>query len=167
MSQKYFHQLITGVSFGLTTAVITTLGMLVGLSAATSSKLAVLAGAIVMAISNGLSDAAALHLAEESEIEEGKAKHTHKEVWLTTLFTFLSDSGFSLTFVVPILIFPLKTAIFVAILWGLLLLVILNFYIAKLKKENPIKLIAEHIFLALFVVVISNWLGNFVAKTFK
>lgn len=167
MAQKYFHQLITGVSFGLTSAVITTLGMIVGLSAATSSKLAVIAGIVVMAIANGLADAAGLHLAEESEVEEGKARHSYKEIWLTTLFTFLSDSGFSLTFVIPILIFPLKMAIFVAVLWGLLLLVILNFCIAKLKKENPIKLIAEHIFLALFVIIISNWLGNFIAKTFK
>lgn len=167
MLQKYSHQLITGISFGLTSAVITSLGMIVGLSAATSSKLAVVAGIIIIAIADGLSDAMGLHLVEESEIEKGRPKHTPKEIWLTTLFAFLSVSGFSLTFVIPVLLFPLKIAIFVAVFWGILLLIVLNFYIAKHKAEHPVKLISEHILLALFVIFISNWLGNLISKAFE
>lgn len=167
MVLKYSHQLITGVSFGLTSAVITTLGIFVGLSAATSSKLAVVAGIIIIAIADGLSDAMGLHLVEEAEIEKGKVRHTQKEIWLTTLITFLSVSGFSLTFVIPVLFFPLKTAIFIAVLWGTLLLIVLNFFIAKIRKENPIKLISEHILLALFVVIISNWIGILISRTFR
>ncbi|MBZ9578550.1 hypothetical protein KJA14_01735 [Patescibacteria group bacterium] len=167
MLQKHSHQLITGISFGLTSAVITSLGMIVGLSAATSSKLAVVAGIIIIAIADGLSDAMGLHLVEESEIEKRRSKHAPKEVWLTTLFAFLSVSGFSLTFAIPVLLFPLKIAIFVAVLWGVLLLIVLNFYIAKIKAERPIKLISEHILLALFVIVISHWLGNLISKAFE
>ena len=163
MTQKYSHQLITGVSFGLTSGVITALGMMVGLYAATSSKLAVVAGIVVMAIADGLADAAGLHMAEEIEVEKGIVKHTHKEVCLTTLFTFLSVTGSILTFAIPLLIFPLKTAVFVAIGWGMLLLILLNFYTAKIKKESPIKLISEHILLALFVIAISCWVGNLIA----
>ncbi len=167
MTQKYSHQLITGISFGLTSAVITSLGMIVGLYSATSSKLAVVAGIIIMAIADGLSDAVGLHMAEEAEVEKGKAKHTPKEIWLTTLFTFLSVCGFSLTFAVPILIFPLKIAVFLAIGWGILLLILLNFYTAKIKKESPIKLISEHILLALFVIIISYLIGNLIAMWLK
>jgi VIT1/CCC1 family predicted Fe2+/Mn2+ transporter len=164
MKQRYSHQLTTGVSFGLTSGVITALGMIVGLHSATSSRLAVVAGIIVMAIADGLADAAGLHLSEESEQEKGKAKHTAEEVWLTTIFTFLSVAGFILTFVIPILIFPLNIAIYVAIAWGMLLLIILNYNIAKGRKENPIKLICEHVFLALFVIVVSYGIGNLVAR---
>jgi len=167
MTQKYSHQLITGISFGLTSAVITSLGMIVGLYSATSSKLAVVAGIIIMAIADGLSDAVGLHMAEEAEVEKGKTKHTPKEIWLTTLFTFLSVCGFSLTFAVPILIFPLKIAVFLAIGWGILLLILLNFYTAKIKKESPIKLISEHILLALFVIIISYLIGNLIAMWLK
>lgn len=163
MTQKYSHQLITGISFGLTSGVITALGMMVGLYAATSSKLAVVAGIIVMAIADGLADAAGLHMAEEIEVEKGIVKHTHKEVCLTTLFTFLSVAGSILTFAIPLLIFPLKTAVFVAIGWGMLLLILVNFYTAKIKKESPIKLISEHVLLALFVIAISCWVGNLIA----
>jgi VIT1/CCC1 family predicted Fe2+/Mn2+ transporter len=166
MFEKYSHQFITGISFGLTSAVITTLGMIVGLNTATSSKLAVVAGIIIMAIADGLSDAMGLHLVEEAEMEKGMAKHNQKEIWLTTIFTFLSVSGFSLTFVIPILIFSLKTAILIAILWGMLLLIALNFYIAKTKRENPIKPICEHILLALFVIIISYFVGSLIRRWF-
>lgn len=167
MVQKYSHQLITGISFGLTTAVITSLGMIVGLYSATSSKLAVVAGIIIMAIADGLSDAVSLHLVEEAEVEKGKSKHTPKEVWLTTLIAFLAVFGCTLTFVVPIVIFSLKTAVFVAISWGMLLLILLNYFIARIKKEKPIKLIGEHILLAIFVIIISYFAGNLIARGFK
>lgn len=167
MVQKYSHQLMTGMCFGLTTAVITSLGMIVGMHSATSSKLAVVAGIVVMAIADGLSDAVGLHTAEEAEVENGRGKHTPKEIWLTTLFAFLSVSGFTLTFAIPILLFPLETAVFIATAWGMILLILLNFYIAKIRKENPIKLISEHVLLAIFVIIVSHLVGNLVALGFK
>ena len=166
MAKKYSHQLLTGISFGLTSAVITSLGMIVGLNSATSSRLAVGAGIIVMAVADGLADAMGLHLAEESEIENGKVKHTSKEVWLTTAVTFFSVSGFCSTFAIPILLFPMKLAVFLAISWGMLLLVILNFYIARIKKERPLKLILQHILLAIFVIAISYEIGNLIKGKF-
>lgn len=167
MAQKYSHQLITGISFGLTTAVITSLGMIFGMHSATSSKLAVVAGIVVMAIADGLSDAVSLHTAEEAEVEKGRGKHTPKEIWLTTLFSFISVSGFTLTFAIPILLLPFETALFLAIAWGMLLLVLLNFNIAKIKKENPIKLISEHILLAIIVIILSHLVGNLIAIGLK
>lgn len=113
--------------------------MIVGLRSATSSKLAVVAGIVIMAIADGLSDAIGLHAVEEAEVEKGKGKHTPKEVWLTTLFTFLSISGFTLTFVIPILLLPLGTAVPLAVAWRMLLLIVLNFHIAKIRKENQTK----------------------------
>ncbi len=167
MGQKYSHQLITGISFGMTTAVITSLGMIVGMYSATSSKLAVVAGIVVMAIADGLSDAVSLHTAEEAEVEKGRGKHTKKEIWLTTLFAFVSVSSFTLTFTIPILLFPADTAIPLAIAWGMLLLVLLNFYIAKIRKESPSKLISEHVLLAIFVIIVSYVVGNLVAIGFN
>ncbi|VVB97588.1 Uncharacterised protein [uncultured archaeon] len=118
MCPKYAHQIITGVSFGVTSGVITALGMIVGLHEATSSKIAVLAGIVIMAIADGLADAAGFHITEEAEFENGKPTHTSKEVWMTTFFTFLAVCIFILTFAVPILVFQLQTAIIVDIAWG-------------------------------------------------
>lgn len=163
MATKYSHQLVTGIAFGLTTAVITSLGMIVGLVSATSSRLSVLAGIVIMAIADGLSDSVSLHIVEESEVVKGKAKHNQKEVWLTTLFCFLSVSGFSLTFAIPILLLPLGIAVFVSIVWGICLLILLNIYIAKIRNEKPIKLIVEHVLLAIVVIVVSDFIGLLVS----
>ncbi|HEY9206998.1 MAG TPA: hypothetical protein VIO58_13885 [Candidatus Methanoperedens sp.] len=160
---KYSHQIITGISFGVTSGVITALGMIVGLHEATSSKIAVLAGIVIMAIADGLADAAGFHITEEAEFENGKPKHTPEEVWMTTVFTFIAVCGFILTFAVPILVFQLQTAIIADIAWGLLLLVLLNFYIARFKKENPVKLTVGHVSLALFVIFVSYLAGNLIS----
>ncbi len=167
MTKKYSHQLITGISFGLTSGVITALGMIVGLRSATSSKLAVVAGIVIMAIADGLADAVGLHVVEEGEVEKGKVKHTPQEVWITTVITFVLVSGFILTFAIPLLLFPLKTAIFIAIAWGMLLLILLNLYIAKIRKKSSLKLISEHVLLASFVIIISYLLGNLIALKFR
>jgi VIT1/CCC1 family predicted Fe2+/Mn2+ transporter len=163
MARRYFHQLITGISFGLTSGTITALGMIVGLDSATSSKLVVVAGLVVMAVADGLADACGLHVAEESELDGGGPKHSQKEVWLTTAFTFFSVCGFILTFAIPILLFPLETAIPIDIAWGMFLLIVFNFHIAKIKGENPIKIILEHVLIAVVVIIISYWIGNLIA----
>lgn len=54
--------LLKGLGFGLTSGVITTLGMIVGLHAGTHSKLPVLAGMMVLAVADALSDAIGIHI---------------------------------------------------------------------------------------------------------
>ena len=167
MFNIYSHQITTALSFGITSGVITALGMIIGLDAATSSKLAVIAGIVVVAVADGLSDATAIHIAEESEIEEGKTKHTHKEVWLTTIFTFIFECSVRLTFTVPILLLPLNQAVWVCIGWGLLILTVLNFYTAKIKNESPLYLICGHLSLVLFVMAVSFLLGKLLSFFFQ
>lgn len=164
MIRRYAHQLTTGISFGLTSGVITALGMIVGLNSATSSRLVVVAGIIIMAIADGLSDAAGVHISEESELEKGTDKHTQEEIWVATFFTFISKAISTLTFAVPFLFLPLQTAVFFAIGWGISLLIFLNFIIANFKKEKPIKLILEHVLLAVFVIIVSHNVGHLIAR---
>lgn len=164
MAGSYFQQLITGISFGVTSGSITALGMIVGLDSATSSKLVVVIALVVMAVADGLADACGLHLATESEMEGGKSRYSSKEIWLTTAFTFLATCGVILTYAIPISLFPLEIAVPIDVAWGMLLLIIFNFYIAKIGKKRPIKIILEHILLAVFVIIISYWIGDFLAK---
>lgn len=163
MASQYSHQFITGVSFGITSGVITALGMIVGLHEATSSRLAVFAGIVVMAIADGMADAAGFHVVEEAEFENGKSKHNSREVWMTTLFTFLAVCGFILTFAIPILILELDVAILVDIIWGFLLLIIINIFIARVKNESATQLVVTHVLLASFVIILSYFTGKLIA----
>jgi len=47
------------------------------------------------------------------------------------------------------------------------LLIFLNLIIAKIKKENLIKLVTEHILLALFVIAISHYVGDLIGRWIK
>lgn len=155
------HSLKTGFSFGLTSGVITTLGLMVGLHSGTGSKFVVIGGILTIAIADAFSDALGIHISEE-----GENKHTTKEIWESTIATFLSKFVFALTFVVPVLLFQLSTAIIVSVIWGLLLLGIFSFQIAKEQKIKPWKVIIEHLVIALIVIIITHYLGNWIGTTF-
>ncbi len=155
------HSLKTGFSFGLTSATITTLGLMVGLHSGTHSRLAVIGGILIIAVADAFSDALGIHISEESEI-----KHTPKEIWVATISTFLTKFIFALTFLVPVLLFELLTAIVISVIWGLLMLGIFSFQIAREQKTAPWKVISEHLFIALVVIVITHYLGDWVSSTF-
>ena len=59
----------TGLYFGATSGVITTIGLIAGLNAGTNSVAAVLGGILVIAVADSLSDALGIHLAEEADPE--------------------------------------------------------------------------------------------------
>ncbi|MCW3981866.1 MAG: hypothetical protein NWE81_01940 [Candidatus Bathyarchaeota archaeon] len=146
-----------GVGFGLTSGVITTLGVIVGLHSATQSRLAVLAGIVVLAVSDALSDAMGIHISEEAETE-----HTAREIWETSLLTFLSKLLVSLTFIVPVSVLELYTAILTSAAWGMLLITVFSVFMAKSQDQARHWVVAEHLIIAGLVVVIAHYLGDFV-----
>ena len=155
------HSLKTGFSFGLTSGIITTLGLMVGLHSGTHSELVIIGGILTIAIADAFSDALGIHVSEESE-----SKHTPKEIWEATISTFLSKFVFALSFIVPFLLFQVSTAIIVNIIWGLSLLSIFSFYIAREQKAKPWKVVMEHLIIALAVIVITHYAGDWVGRTF-
>ena len=149
----------TGITFGLTSAVITTLGLMVGLHSGTHSKLIVLSGVLTVAIADAFSDALGMHLAIESE-----NVHTTKQIWVATIATFLTKSFFALTFIIPILLFPLSTAIIASLIWGGVILTTLSYVIAKSQGGAPWKIVGEHLLIAVTVIVITHWIGDWLSS---
>lgn len=147
-----------GFSFGLTSGIITTLGLIVGLDAGTHSFKVVFGGILVIAIADAMSDALGIHISEEAENH-----HTQKEIWESTAATFISKFLFALTFIIPLLLFELSTAIFICVAWGLFLISAFSFYVAKQEKIKPYKVISEHLTIAIVVIVLTYLLGNWVA----
>ena len=144
-----------GAGFGVTSGVITTLGVIIGLHSGTQSKLAVLVGIIVLAIADALSDAMGIHVSEESEME-----HTTKEVWESSFFTFISKLSIALSFIIPVEFLDLSTAILASVLWGLFIISVFSFYMAKSQGQSPYKVMTEHVLIALFVVILAHYLGD-------
>ncbi len=143
----------TGLSFGLTSGVITTLGLMIGLNSGTSSKQIVISGILIIAIADALSDALGVHISQESN------SNKQQVIWESTLATFLSKFLIALTFIIPILLFDLQLAIYLNLIWGLIILSILSFYIAKNQNEKPLKVILEHLAITIAVVTITYYIG--------
>ena len=151
----------TGFCFGFTSGIITTLGLMVGLHSGTNSTLAVAGGVVTIAIADAFSDALGIHIAKESENH-----HTQKEIWCATVSTFLSKFLFALTFLVPILLFDLSTAVKVSVVWGMSLLAVLSYVIGKAGKEKTWKVVAEHLLIAAAVILITHQVGDWVSVVF-
>jgi ABC-type uncharacterized transport system permease subunit len=56
-----------GIGFGLTSGIITTLGLIVGLHSGTHSVNIIISGILIIAIADSFSDALGVHISEESE----------------------------------------------------------------------------------------------------
>jgi VIT1/CCC1 family predicted Fe2+/Mn2+ transporter len=148
-----------GISFGLTSGIITTLGLMVGLESGTHSRLAVISGILTIAIADAFSDALGIHISEESE-----NRHTAREIWQSTFFTFLSKLVFASTFIVPVFLFNLTTAVIVAVFWGFFLLGGFSFLIARAEKAKPLPVIAEHLVIAGAVILATDGLGHLIQR---
>ncbi|MCX6799041.1 MAG: hypothetical protein NTW59_03035 [Candidatus Diapherotrites archaeon] len=155
------HSLRTGFSFGITSAVITTLGLMVGLHSGTHSRLAVLGGVLTIAIADAFSDALGIHVSEESENQ-----HTAREIWESTIFTFFAKLVFAFSFVIPVIMLELDQAIIVSVLWGLFLLGVFSYYLARHEKTPAWRVVGEHIAIALIVIFTTHYFGDFVRGTF-
>lgn len=154
--------LLTGLSFGSTSGIITTLGLMVGLQAGTNSKMVVIGGILTIAIADAFSDALGIHFSEEAEGE-----HTIREIWEATIFTFLAKFVFAASFLVPLIIFELPLAVIISVIYGLTLLGIFSFLMAKDQKVSPLMVVSEHLFIALVVVLLTHYVGELIQKIFS
>jgi VIT1/CCC1 family predicted Fe2+/Mn2+ transporter len=151
----------TGLFFGATSGVITTIGLIVGLNAGTHSVPAVLGGIFVIAFADAMSDALGIHLAEEAD-----PTATTQHIWAATISTFLAKFFFAISFAVPLLLLPLDAAVIASLVWGMSVIIVLSYFLARAQEASPLAIIAEHLGIAGFVVVLSHFIGVWVGNTF-
>jgi VIT1/CCC1 family predicted Fe2+/Mn2+ transporter len=53
-----------------------------------------------------------------------------------------------------------------SLLWGMFVIIVLSYFLAKAQKASPIMIIGEHLGIAVLVVVLSHLIGVWVSKTF-
>ncbi|MCS7125862.1 MAG: hypothetical protein NZ929_03005 [Aigarchaeota archaeon] len=150
-----------GVGFGLTSGVITTLGIIIGLESGTQSKLAVMTGILVLALADSLSDAMGIHVSEEAEGE-----HTSEEILESTVSTLISKAVFTLSFLLPVLLLDPPNTIYASVGWGLALISFFSYYMAKKQNKKSSKIILEHLVLTIIVIVSAYYLGSFIRQLF-
>jgi VIT1/CCC1 family predicted Fe2+/Mn2+ transporter len=135
--------------------------MIIGLYSGAHARKVVIGGILAIAIADALSDALGIHIATESE-----NRHSTLEIWEATISTMVFKFIFAGSFVVPFLFLTLAQAIVVCLIWGLSLLGAFSFYIAKMRNEKPWKVVTEHLAIAVLVIMLTHWVGKWVASVF-
>ena len=151
----------TGIFFGATSGVITTVGLIAGLHSGTESVVAVLGGILVIAVADAMSDALGIHIAEEANPDS-----TSEHIWAATFSTFVTKFVVAITFAVPLMLLPLDTAVIISMCWGLIVIALLSFFIARSQQNAAFPIIAEHLGIAVAVIVISHYIGVWVHAAF-
>jgi VIT1/CCC1 family predicted Fe2+/Mn2+ transporter len=151
----------TGVFFGATSGVITTVGLIAGLYAGTESVVAVLGGILVIAVADAMSDALGIHLAQEADPDS-----TSEHIWSATFSTFFTKFIVALTFAVPVMWLPLETAVMASIGWGLLIIGLLSWFLARSQQNAVLPVVLEHLGIAIAVIIISYYIGVWVHTAF-
>jgi len=150
-----------GFNFGLTSGVITTLGLMVGLNSITNSKFIVIGGVLTIAFADALSDAVAIHIAVESQ-----DKYNSRDIWETTLSTFVYKFVFASMFIPPLIFFELPKAVAISALIGLYVIFVNSLIMARLQDISAKRVIGEHMFLTIAVIIASHYIGIWISSLF-
>ena len=158
--KKHKFDGLEGISFGVTSGVITVLGVLIGL-AATGNKMFTEIGIIIVGIADALSDAAGMYVSEESEYI-----HTKKQIHKSAVFTFLGKILTLCILLIPLVIFDLFVAVALSLFFGILIIGSLGYFVAKGSNKLSAKsTIIKYITIAVIIAVISYFVG-YIANIF-
>ena len=148
-----------GLGFGLTSGVITTLGVIVGLNATTHSRVVVIGGILTVALADAFSDALGIHITEEST---GTTSNSY--IWKATFSTFFFKMVSALSFVLPFLLLEYRMAIIASMIWAGLVIGVFSFVIAKERGEKPLGVVFEHLLVSVLVVVATQVVGGLIGR---
>jgi VIT1/CCC1 family predicted Fe2+/Mn2+ transporter len=147
-----------GVGFGITSGVITTLGVIIGLQSGTQSASIIIGGIITIAIADAFSDALGIHTSEEAEGD------SDIQIWVATLTAFLAKFITTASFAIPFLILDLTTSVYASVIWGAILLAVFSFVMARSENKSPYLIVSEHILIAAVVVAITHLTGKYIGS---
>lgn len=148
---------MTRFAFGATSAIMTSMALIVGLGSANLGRSAVIGGLLIIAIADNLSDTLGIHIYEECKVGGGGAVRTSVSNYLTRLIT-------SCSFVLIALMLPLGVARWVGVVWGAVLLSVLTYLIARSRSVKPVPEVALHLLVASAVVILSQVIGSLIAR---
>ena len=155
-----------GIFFGLNSGVITTTGLLAGISQTTTNPAFIVISIISLALSDSVSEAFGLFLSKKAE----KTKDDGSAPTEASTALFFVKAIVVLSFLLPLL-FTKSLKIFKNLLWpigwSLFLLFILDFFLASIRKENINDYFLPHIVIVLFVVITTKIFGILINKVQK
>ncbi|HLK12351.1 MAG TPA: hypothetical protein VKW76_13310 [Candidatus Binatia bacterium] len=146
------------ISFGATSATVTSMGLIVGLAAVAAEKATLLSGLLIAALADNLTDSLSLHVYQEAE------QLNRRAAFRATLTNFSARILVALTFIGLVLLLPPYYASIFALGWGMLLLACLSYLVARARDVRPWSEVRKHLAVAALVIVASRAIGAWIAR---
>ena len=145
------------VSFGATSAIVTSMGVIIGFGAGAISKSPIIAGLLIVGLADNLTDSLSIHIYQESERLEQRA------AFRAAIGNFATRLIISLTFVALVFSFSSTNMLLACLAWGALLLTSLTWLVAKNRNANVATELLKHLTVAAAVVAASFSTGNLIS----
>ena len=142
------------VSFGSTSAVVTSIGLVVGFGSAQRATL--IASLLIVGIADNLTDSLSVHLYQEAE---GLEEH---EAFTSTVTNFVARLTITATFVALVALLHDGWLMATAITWGLIVLGMLTISLAHQRNAPVRRELIRHYAIALIVIALSRAIGAYV-----
>ncbi|MBI5061196.1 MAG: VIT1/CCC1 transporter family protein [Candidatus Aenigmarchaeota archaeon] len=150
-----------GAAFGVMDGIIIALGVMMGLSVAENSLILFIS--IMMAgVADSFANAAGMYVSEESE-----RTHSKREIIKSSIFAFIGTFAVVTAIALPIMVFPIATAILIGFGIGIVLLACLGYFVAKVSNLSKKRLMAKYIIIGVIVSIICFALGQVIAGIVK
>ncbi len=140
-------------SFGGTSAIVTSMGVIIGLGAASAELATVVSGLLIVAFADNLSDSLSIHMYQEAEKLEGRT------AFRSTLTNFVTRILVALSFVAIVLMLPAPYAGMVALGWGCALLAAISCMLARSRSVGVAPEVVKHLGMAVLVIGASRVIG--------
>ncbi len=148
------------ISYGGTAAVVTSTALLSGLSAAGGTRPVMVSALLIAAVADNLADALSIHIFQESEHMDTR------DAVIGAVTNYLARLLLCVSFIPLVIIFPLADIEKAAILWGMSLLVVLTWLVARERGANVLTEVAKHLLVALIVITASMTAGHWIGRLF-
>ena len=148
-------------SFGITSAIVTSLALMLGLDQTRDPKTSIIGALLLIAIADNVADSLGIHIYRES------VPGTESNPRINTISNFATRLGVMMLFVAAVYLLPLTYAIAISVAAGLALLTILSYYIALNQKTSIAISMVHHVGIAIIVIFVSHFLGTLIGDMFR
>jgi len=149
-------------SFGITSAIVTSLALMLGLDTLNNARSSIIGALLIIAVADNISDSLGIHVYKES-LTQGSTS----DLWVFTITNFVTRLGVMVLFIILVVTLPLNIAAGISVMFGLTLLSVMSYYIGIQQKINPAKSVAEHLAIAILVIIASHFLGQLISNSFQ
>jgi len=152
---------LTKISFGITSAIVTSLAFIVSLSGNIEPRMPIIGSLLVFAVADNISDSLGIHIFQESDLKKTGTVNT------STISNFLARFLVILSFVMVVYLFPIQPAVIISVVLGISMLMALTYLIAVERETKPLPAMIQHLAIAALVVIASLVLRTWIVTLFN